>query len=222
MPKANPAALMNLSFIYSLRPLMAGGAAELDAYLTANPAELVVIDTLSAMVQASNKRDAFRSDYNEVNTIRQLAEKHKTAILVVTHLRKMSAEYSVDAVAGTTGLTAACDAIWVLRKQPDGNALMEVTVREMEEKTYVLQFDHGDESFGWNFLGDGNDVGLSAERKEILDLLREEGEVDPKMIADMLSKNRSSIRSLLRKMADDGDITKIGKKYRIVGSASAK
>ena len=109
--------------------------------MTANQAELVVIDTLSAIVQAGNKRDVFRSDYNEVNTIRQLAEKHKTAILVVTHLRKMGAEYSVDAVAGTTGLTAACDAIWVLHRQTDGSSLLEVTCREMEEKTYGLKFE---------------------------------------------------------------------------------
>jgi hypothetical protein len=212
--------LMNLHFIYTLKPLMAGGVNELDACLAANPADLVVIDTLSAIVRANEKRDVFRSDYNEVNTIRQLADKHKTAILVVTHLRKMAAEYSIDAVAGTTGLTAACDAIWVLRRQPGGDCLLELTGRESEEKSYALRFDSREETFGWNLLGQSADIKISSERKEIIDLLAEEGAQPPKAIADFLSKNRSTIRVLLRKMAEDGDLVNVDKKYQVAAKHS--
>ncbi|SPF56440.1 hypothetical protein SBA4_860019 [Candidatus Sulfopaludibacter sp. SbA4] len=211
------AQLGNIEFVYRLTALLAGGAAELDRYLTRNPASLVIIDTLSAVVQASGKRDVFRSDYNEVAILRQLAERHKTAILVVTHLRKMAAESVVDAIAGTTGLTAACDAIWGLRRQSNGDVLLEVTGREMEEKTYALHFETDPATFGWNFIGEGEDLKLSSERKEILDLLREDGPMEPKQIATQLAKNPNTTRVLLRKMAVDGDVVKIDKKYRVVG-----
>src|SRR5262249_40075077 len=82
LPEPDPL-LMNMEVIYRMKALLAGGAAELDAYLTARPADLVIIDTLAAVVQANGKRDAFRSDYAEVATIGEIARKHKTAILVV-------------------------------------------------------------------------------------------------------------------------------------------
>jgi RecA-family ATPase len=216
IPTPEPA-LQNIQFIYHLRPLLAGGATDLDTYLTANQCELVVIDTLSAIVQAGGKRDIFRSDYNEAATLRQLAEKHSTAILVVTHLRKMASDSIVDAIAGTTGLTAACDAIWGLRRQPDGSSLLEVTGRELEEKAYGLRFEANPEGFGWNLAGEGSNMKLSAERKEIIDLLREGGPQEPKAVANLLHKNPSTTRVLLRKMAEDGDLVKgTDRKHRIV------
>jgi len=206
-------ALQNLHFIYRLKPLLGAGAADLDEYLNANPASLVIIDTLSSIVQANGKRDVFRSDYNEVNLLRQLAEKHKTAIVVVTHLRKMGADSVVDAVAGTTGLTAACDAIWGLKRPYSGESLLEVTGREMEEKTYALRFETTDEQFGWNLVGEGAEHRLSEERRDIITLLRDEAPLQPARIALMLRKNANTTRVLLQKMAQKGDIVKTKNGY---------
>lgn len=205
--------LQNLQFLYRIKPLLAGGADELDKYLTERPAELVVIDTLSAVVQAKSSRDVFRSDYKEVTTLRQLAEKHKTAILVVTHLRKMAADSVVDAVAGTTGVTAACDAIWGLRRQATGECLLEITGREMEEKIYALKFENAGDRFGWNLIGEGDDLLMSEQRREIIELLRNKGPMQPAKIADLLGKNTSTVRGLLYKMAPKGDVIKVKAGY---------
>lgn len=211
--------LSNIHFIYRIKPLLAGGAALLDNYLAANPAELVVVDTLLSVVQASGKRDVLRSDYNEVNVLRQLAEKHNTALLVVCHLRKMGAEYGLDAVAGTTGLTAACDAVWTLKRQSGGDCIFEVTGREMEEKVYGLRFTDG-EPFGWQLTGEGSEVGISEERREILELLRDEAPLQPARIATLLRKNAVAIRRLLQKLACDGLVQKGARGYYLCSSLS--
>src|SRR5262249_46936948 len=191
-------ALQNIEFIYHLFPLLAGGAAQLDAYLAEKPAELVIIDTLLAVVKASSNRDLLRGDYSEGTVLRELAEKHKTAILVVHHLRKMGAEYGLDAVAGTTGLTAACDAVWVLKRGGTGECLLEVTGRETEEQTYALRFNTG-EPFGWKLMAEGPGVGLSEERQEILELLKDEAPLKPAKMALLLKKNAVAVRRLVQK-----------------------
>jgi predicted ATP-dependent serine protease len=196
-------ALGNMHFIYQLDPLMSGGALQLDAYLEVNPASLMIIDTLLAVVRANGKRDVLRSDYEEVNVLRQLAEKHDVAIIVVHHLRKMGADYGLDAVAGTTGITAACDAVWTLRRQSGGECLLEITGREMEEKTYSLKFSDGD-PFGWKLIGEGEQVKLSEERREIIELLRDEAPLKPAKIAILLKKNAVTVRRLLQRLVLDG------------------
>lgn len=203
---ADPA-LGNLHFIYRVKPLLTGGAAELDAYLTAHPAELVVIDTLLAIVRAGNNRDVLRSDYNEMNVLRQLAEKHRTAMVVVHHLRKAIAETGLDAVAGTTGLTAAADAVWTIKRLPGGDFLLDITGREMEDRTYGLKFGAG-EPFGWRIIGEGPEVGLTEERQEILELLRDEAPLKPAKMAAMLRKNAVTVRRLLQKLHADGFVQK--------------
>jgi len=54
-------------------------------------AELLVINTLLAVVLAHGNREVLRTDYNEVKLPCQIAERHHTAVLVIPHLRKMPA-----------------------------------------------------------------------------------------------------------------------------------
>jgi len=61
---------------------------------------------------------------------------------------------AVDAVAGTGGITAAADSIWVLRRRPEGEAILEVVGREIEDHTFALRFER-EPPFGWQFAGDG-------------------------------------------------------------------
>ena len=133
--------LQNIKFVYQIKPLLAGGAAQLDQFLTDHSVELVVIDTLLSFVRASSSRDIMRAEYNEVNILRELATKHNTAIVVVHHLRKSGADYGLDAVAGTTGVTAAADAVWTLKKMPGGDCVLDITGREMENKSIALRLE---------------------------------------------------------------------------------
>jgi predicted transcriptional regulator len=197
--------LQNLNFVYQLPILVAGGYEALDAYLAANHCDLVVIDTLLAVVRPG-PRDVLRSDYAEVNLLRKLAEKHHTAILVICHTRKLEAKYPLDAVAGTSGVTAACDAVWVLEKLQNGNSRLSINGRDMEEQVLEMRFDKT-EPFGWKLVAEGSDVGLTKERRDIVDLLRS-GPLSPHDIALGLGKNASTTRRLIQKLAADGLLMK--------------
>ena len=205
--------LANIEFRYELKTLAEGGGTELGGLLANGNFGLVIIDTFMRLVQANGSRDVMRSEYAEVNQLRELAEKYKTAIVLVHHTRKAGAETGLDTVAGTTGITAACDAVWTLRKQASGDSILDVTGREMEEQTLALRLETENE-FGWRLLAEGAEVGMSEQRAEILELLKDEGPMEPSRIAAALRKNAVTVRRLLQKMLADGVVSKDGKKYR--------
>jgi RecA-family ATPase len=201
------ARLENIRFLYEVQPLMSGGMEQLDAFLKANPSELVIIDTLLAFVAAhSSRSDILRGDYTEVNTLRQLAEKHSAAMLAVAHSRKAAGNL-VDSIIGTSGTTAACDSVWQLKRLGSNQAILEVKGRELEEAQYALEFNTG-MPFGWHVTGAGPGVGISAERREILTLLQREGAKKPGEIAALLGKNASTVRRLIQQLVIDGLIEK--------------
>jgi hypothetical protein len=209
--------LQNIHFAYSLLPLMGGGAELLDAMLARfarfHP-QLVVIDTFTALVgqRAGKNTDVFGSQYAEVNRLRELADKHEVALLLIHHTRKgTTTGDGIEAVAGTGGLTAAADSIWVLRQQADGERTLEVVSREMEEKTIGLRFSGCEtpgKAFGWEVVGEGDEFLLSAERREIVDLIRDEGPMNAKKLAQTLRKNYSTVRGIVSRLATAGDLTR--------------
>jgi hypothetical protein len=209
--------LQNIQFVYHLDPLMTGGAAQIDAYLKQNPVELVVLDTLLAALQSAGggNRDVLRSDYREMNVLRELAQKHDTSILVIHHTRKMGGE-GLDTVAGTSGVTAAADAVWTLKQGPAGDLILNGVGREHEERTYGLRFGNDPAAFGWELIGEGPEMAVSEQRQEILDFLREEGPHTPKQIAADLRKPGGTVRRLLKNLVTDGLVIRWDdRKYRL-------
>jgi hypothetical protein len=199
--------LDNIQFLYEIQPLMTGGAVQLDNYLAANPSELVVIDTFLALVSAhSGRKDIVRGDYNEVNTLRQIAVKRNTAMLAITHSRKAPGDL-VDAVLNTTGSTAACDSVWSLKRSSTTltEGTLEVVGRDFEGTTYELRFNK-ERPFGWQVTAEGTDAVMSEERRDILILLQQEGAKRPAEVARMLCKNANTIRRLIQNMAGAGTI----------------
>ncbi len=206
--------LEDIEFVYEIDPLMAGGAAQIDSYLTERPCALVVIDTFYAFSKQSERKnvDLLQADYNQINTLREVCEKHKCAMLLIHHARKAAGE-GVDVVLGTSGISAACDAIWTLQRKTEGDCLLSITGREMEETVYGMRLESG-EPFGWKITGRGAEANLSSERRAIVELLAEEPMV-PKAIATALSKNPSTVRRLLQGLAKDGVIAKNGETYSL-------
>jgi len=200
--------LQNIDFRYNLKALADGGAAELDGLLKGGNYGLVVIDTFLRVAKAGGgNRDVMRSEYAEVAQLHELAQHHKVAIVLVDHTRKMGADNPLDTVAGTSGKTAACDAVWTLRKLPTGDSVLEITGREMEEQTLGLRFETG-EPFGWCLTGEGAEVGMSEARQEIVELLKDEAPLAPARIAGLLRKNAVTVRRLLQKLAADDVVRK--------------
>jgi len=200
--------LQNIEFRYVLKALADGGAAELDELLKGDNYELLVIDTFLKVARAGGgNRDVMRSEYAEVAQLQELAHRHSIAIVLVAHTRKMGAENGLDTVAGTTGITAACDAVWTLKKLPTGEGVLEITGREMEEQTLGLRLMTGDD-FGWHLTGEGAEVGMSEARQAIVELLKDEAPLTPARIAGLLRKEPVTTRRLIQKLAADDVIRK--------------
>lgn len=123
----------------------------------------------------------------------------------------VASDSAIEAVAGTGGVSAACDAVWLLKRKPEGEATLEIVGRECEETTLALRFHQ--EPFGWQVLGEDATQLLSGERREVLELLNEDGGMTPATIAAELAKSRPAIRMLLKRMRADGQVKKQGPKY---------
>jgi len=213
--------LKQLHFVYELLPLMGGGAEQLDELIRQHKPRVVVIDTLTALVKASKRgNDVFRGQYEEITRLRKICAETSLCGLLIHHTRKGVSDGPVEAVAGTGGISAAVDALWHLRRRPGHEAILDVVGREVEERSFGLQF-HNDTPFGWHFTGDGTDVALSAEREEILELLRHEAPLKPARIALMLRKNANTIRSLIHRLHKDNLVLRISNGGYVLSSSSS-
>jgi len=212
----------NLHFVYELLPLMGGGAEQLAELIQKLRPRLVVLDTFTALVKTGSKSgsDVFRSQYAEVSRLRKLAEEFQTAIIVVHHMRKGLSDGAIEAVAGTGGIAAAVDTLWQLKRKTEGEATLDVVGRETEERTLALRFEQA--HFGWCVLGNDAAQLLNSERRQLLELLCEEGPLSPAQVAAELGKSRPATRMLLKRMKDDGQVKKQGTKYIPTHSMSYK
>lgn len=144
-----------------------------------------------------------------------------TAIVGVDHTRKMPGDV-IDAVIGTTGTTAGCDAVIGMARTPNGDTVLTARGREHEELTYALRFDATPGSFGWGIFGSGDDAQTSAAREEIKELLRNEGPLSPAKAALLLRKNVNTVRSTMWRMATAGQVTKQGNAYVLAARSASE
>lgn len=205
--------LQNISMVYSLDPLGHGGAEQLDKIIAERRPTVVIIDTFLALVGGSGKtKDVMRAEYSEIDTIRKIGAKHETAMVLVHHQRKsVPGESGIDAVAGTTGITAAADAIWSLTREDRQTGLcsLEIVGREVEEQTFGLRFNRDSAAFGWEMIGTGQEVRAMKDEREIMTCLQTDGQMIPARLASALRMNVNLVRSCLLSMEQRGLVAKL-------------
>lgn len=205
-----------LCFFYELLPLMGGGAEQIENLIERMKPRAVFLDTLTALIKGGGGKretDVFRSQYAEVSALRKIAERFKLPVVLIHHVRKGTSDSAIEAVAGTGGISAAIDCLWLLKRKPEGEGTLEIVGREVEEKTLALKF--GTAPFGWSVLGDDAALLVSADRRELLELLREDGPVTPAQIAAGLGKSQPSVRMMLKRMRSDLQVVKRDGKYTL-------
>ena len=186
-----------------------GGLDAIERWLTTvKSPRLVSVDTLAQFRKLSNgKTQIYAEDYAAISGLQRLASKYNVGIIIVHHDRKSEADDVFDTISGSLGLPAAADTILIMKRQA-GAVTLHVRGRDIEEAEMALQFSK--ESCRWTILGTAAEVHRSAERKRVLEALREAGAPlqakDIQIAAELRNRNATDV--LLGKMVRDGEIVR--------------
>lgn len=122
---------------------------------------LVVIDTFQ-MVRGKMADLSYASDYDDIQQIKKLADEYGVTILLVHHLRKQGSGDPLNRLSGTTGISGAVDAVFILDKgrRSQQGATLVCTGRDIEYRELELRFRS--ENCSWELVAD------SAEQPALL------------------------------------------------------
>ena len=103
---------------------------------------LVAIDTFQ-LIRNSVFDTSYSNDYQDMQTLKKLADELHITILLVHHLRKMGDSDPLNRLSGTTGIIGAADAVFVLDKSSRNanKATLFCTGRDIESREIELEFN---------------------------------------------------------------------------------
>ena len=134
----------NLFFSTMSEKLRSGLEEQIEEFLAKHPdTNLVVIDTLQRVRLVANDVNPYANDYRDLGVLKELADKHQIAIVLIHHLRKMNDDDPMNMISGTTGISGAADSGFVLRKDKRSSktATLYCTGRDIEYRELSLEFD---------------------------------------------------------------------------------
>lgn len=124
---------------------------QLESHMAEYPlTRLVMLDTLQ-IVRNGIYDNAYSADYSDLRVLKEFADSHSIALMVVHHTRKARDPDDVFSnISGTNGLMGACDTVFVLDKdkRSDKYAALSVTGRDVEFQEFRLLFRDGE----WEFV----------------------------------------------------------------------
>jgi hypothetical protein len=184
-----------------------GGCRKLEEWLTQYPdTRLVVIDTLAKVRRkVPGNANLYAEDYAVGAELKQLSDKYRVAIVVVTHVRKTESQDPLEMVSGTLGLVGGMDGILVLKRvRGQDTASLFVTGRDVpDEQDWGLTWNK--DTCRWTIQGRASEVMASDARQKILALLaRERRPLSAREIANLLGRKDDATRRLLPDMVGDG------------------
>ena len=186
-----------------------GFFSDLENWLSQKPAvKLIIVDTFNKIRRLKRRGTTpYEKDYNEINELKKFADDHKIAIVVVHHLRKSEAKDITDTIAGSTGITAAADAIYILQKERgSNNATFYVTGRDIPD--FEIGLTLNPESLSWEISVPTEE--LTKERAEILAVLQAaNAPMKLSEIAAAVNKKKNNVHKLLAGLLVSKKIVKI-------------
>jgi len=153
----NEPAPANFHFVFSnVMPMTEGFLLQLEELIKQLPnVKVVVVDTLQFIKYRQAKNEsAYECDYRTGRDLKEFAEKHKLAIVVVTHTTKLiHMEDEMANVSGTNGVTGAADSVIVLNKEKrtSKEAKMFITGRKVRQSMHNIVFN--DSTCQWEYIG---------------------------------------------------------------------
>lgn len=189
-----------------------GGLDYLAAWLDKHTdGRLVIVDTMQRFRDAGSLQgNVYEEDYRAMSAIQQLAIGRSTAFVIITHTRKPIGRGTtdpLDEVQNSTGLTAAADAVLVIKRaRLSREAKLFVTGRDVEERELPLTVDAA--HYLWSIVEiDSNDpdAGCTAEQRRIREVLRNAPEaIAPTEVARILGRDANATAQLMQRMFKEG------------------
>ena len=157
---------------------------QIEQFLTEHPTtKLVVIDTLQRVRSAGGDSNLYANDYQDVGLLKQLADRHHIAILLIHHLRKLHDDDPMNMISGSTGLSGAADSAFVLQKnaRSASAASLHCTGRDIPDR--MLKLELGEDDHVWKLLADSKTCSSASKistlqiENLLSELLREQTEI---------------------------------------------
>ncbi len=130
---------------------------QLENFLAEHPdTVLVIIDTLQ-MIRNARYDNTYANDYRDLSVLKQIADRHSLAILLIHHLRKEPAEDVFNRISGTTAISGAVDTSLTLVEERRGSrrAKLFCVGRDIEYREMELE-RNGDNV--WEVISDSRDA----------------------------------------------------------------
>jgi DNA-binding transcriptional ArsR family regulator len=169
---------------------------------------LMVVDVMQMLWPMDADTNSYQDTYGVLSPLRQMANALGVMIVLVTHRRKAETAAYLAGVIGSVGIAANADVVFsLIRTRGEQEAVLHIDGNDIESRKIALRFNTDPLGF---ILSDATpeEVGLTPERREVMDALRElGGTAKTGEIAARLGKKTADISMLLSRMKDIGLIS---------------
>lgn len=130
---------------------------------------LVAIDTFQ-LIRTSTAEVSYGGDYAELRVLKELADELGICLLLVHHLRKMNDRDPVNKLSGSTGISGAVDAVFVLDKneRTERSATLYASGRDIRGRK--IQLEHDTDTCVWKLISDSLTMPETVLPKELMSL----------------------------------------------------
>ena len=151
-----------------------GMAKHLNNFIDQHPdTKLIVIDTFQ-LARGTNRESNYPNDYADTQKLKKIADKHKVAILLVHHLRKMHDPDPVNMLSGSTGLSGGVAGNFVMYHAPQ-EEVMRLYCKCRSTKPRILELRFDETACVWEKLSDSREMEnkLPPDLRVLLDFMQE-------------------------------------------------
>lgn len=122
--------------------------------------KLIIVDVFQMIRQAAKRNQTgYDRDYDDFKALKQIADKHNIALMLIHHTRKMKDPSDVfNELSGSVGVMGALDCAWVITKDDrySEDGTLHITGRDMETQKLKIRFNK--KSFQWEYIGTAEEV----------------------------------------------------------------
>lgn len=201
----------------------------MDKFISENDSAFVIVDTMGKIKPPKLAyEDSYAADVRFGNTLKELASAPGVSIMLVHHTRKAETFDFIESVSGTQGVAGTADFTLVLRrKRFDNDAVLAVTGRDIEEAEYALTAEYG---ILWRLDGNGlTEASAKVDQRRAQEKLGDRSSdvfmyvcnagvpVTAQDVAKAVGVDRETAGRYLRRLAERGDIKKLGRGQYVRG-----